>query len=73
MSTSRAGSDIGDGSEVKNGIDVAKQNDNVRNSADINENQVNDVLKEAKAVDENDLDEYDPDLFITEEEKKASF
>lgn len=30
MSTSRAGSDVGDGSEVKNGIDVAKENDNVR-------------------------------------------
>lgn len=68
MSTSRAGSDVG---EVKNEIDVAKENDNVRKSADINENQVSDVLKEAKAVDENDLDEYDPDLFITEEEKKA--
>eukprot|EP00105_Crassostrea_gigas_P021934 XP_011441263.1 PREDICTED: uncharacterized protein LOC105337994 isoform X3 [Crassostrea gigas] len=71
MSTSRAGSDVGDGSEVKNGIDVAKENDNVRKSADINEKQISDVLKEAKAIDENDLDEYDPDLFITEEEKKA--
>lgn len=71
MSTSRAGSGVGEGSESKNGSDVIKENDNIRNSADINENKVTDVLKEAKAVDENDLDEYDPDLFITDEEKKA--
>lgn len=37
MFISWVGSDVGDGSEVKNGIDVVKENDNVWKSVDINE------------------------------------
>lgn len=38
MFISWVGSGVGDGSEVKNEIDVVKENDNVWNSVDINEN-----------------------------------
>lgn len=37
MFISWVGSDVGDESEVKNGIDVVKENDNVWKSVDINE------------------------------------
>lgn len=37
MFISWVGSDVGDGSEVINGIDVVKENDNVWKSVDINE------------------------------------
>lgn len=59
MSSNKAGSDAGGG--IKSG------NDDTANDVD----GVNDVVQEALALEENDLDEYDPDLFITEEEKKA--
>ncbi|XP_048731106.2 uncharacterized protein LOC125648189 isoform X2 [Ostrea edulis] len=36
-----------------------------------NNSALGDVLQQALSFEENDLDEYDPDLFITEEEKKA--
>ncbi|XP_062571154.1 uncharacterized protein LOC134233181 [Saccostrea cucullata] len=72
------------GSDVKNGNDIitkseqdtveTNNNDNTKSTA--NDTKPSDkvpvnVLQEALALEENDLDEYDPDLFITDEEKKA--
>ncbi|XP_061178317.1 uncharacterized protein LOC133186950 [Saccostrea echinata] len=84
-SSKKAGHDAPAGSDVQNGNDIttkSEQQDSVEtndnNNTEPTENNTKlsdkvpaDVLQEALALEENDLDEYDPDLFITDEEKKA--